>query len=62
MRIVPISVSEASDEIWNGKSQFGPVNAGAVDTSIFTSSKVLSHLSIQMKSIFPISAYNGVAI
>lgn len=55
-------VSEASDEIWDGKSQFGPLNTGAIDRSHFKYSKTLSHLSIQMKSIFPISAYNGATI
>lgn len=57
-----MAVSDASDEILNGKSQFGPHNTRAVDTSHFKSSKAMSHLSVHMKLIFPVNAYNGVAI
>ena len=29
-----MAVSKASDDIWNGKSQFGPRRIGAVDMSL----------------------------
>lgn len=57
-----MAISDASDEIWNGKSQFGPHNTRAIDTSHFKSSKAVSHLSVHMKSIFLVNAYNGAAI
>jgi len=61
-RTTPIAVSEASDEIWNGKSQFGPLNMRAIDTSFFRSSKARSHLFFQIKSTLLVSAYKGAAI
>jgi len=57
-----MAVFEVSYEIWNGESQFGPLNTGVVDRIHFKSSKALSHLSVQMKSIFHVNAYSGVAI
>ena len=55
-------MSEASDEIWNGKFQFGPLNTRAIETRFFRSLKAFSHLSVQIKLAFPVSAYKGAAI
>ena len=33
-------ISNASDEVWNGKSQFGPHSSRAIDTIRFNSTKV----------------------
>ena len=54
-----MAVFDASDQIWNGISQFGPRSTGAVDSSCFKSVKAVSHFSIHMKSLFPVKAYTG---
>lgn len=61
-RKTPIAVSDASDEIWKGRSQFGPHNTGAVDTSHLKFVKAVSHLSVHIKSTFPVKAYKGATI
>ena len=57
-----MAVSDASDEIWNRISQFGPRSTGVVDSSHFNYEKAMSHLSVHIKSIFHVKAYNGAAI
>ena len=60
--LLRFAVSQALGEIWDGKSQFGPLSTGAVNTSFLRSSKAWSHFSVQMKSTFPVSAYEGALI
>ena len=57
-----MAVSEASDDIWNGKSQFGPRRTRAVDTSFFKFLKARSQFSVQRKSTLLVSAYRGAAM
>lgn len=38
-----MAVSNTSDEIWKGISQFRPRNIGAIDTNRFRSVKAMSH-------------------
>ena len=46
--MTPIAVVEASEEIWNGNSHYGPQRTGAYETSFLISVRAMLQVSNQL--------------
>jgi len=55
-------VTDAYEDIWNDRFQFGPCNTGVVETNLFRSTKAMTYLSVHSNSTCLVNAYSGTAI